>query len=218
MYEMLVRGESYVARPREDPQHWLNDPENWHSEDRPNLTLAAYDWLCGQMEQRGMARPAPDAYPVWAFQQWAGPHRPRPDLRTSSLKNWAAGSRSVLLTLEVPADAVLLSDYDAWHSALNYWYLARPGRANAFDRLCKSRGASYYRQKPLKDQELHQQVLDSWQQIFDLPALPRLMEFKKRDQVVQGTFWTLAPHHVVEAVEFGAGRPKARLPAPPTEG
>jgi Domain of unknown function (DUF3841) len=211
VYDTLAAGHPYIAYPRLDPQHWLNNPEGRYLSKRPNMTLYAYDWLCGQMELRGLARPSPDAYPVWAYQQWGGRKRPRPDLRFSSMKRWSAGGRYVLLDLEVPENDVLLSDYDAWHGPLNYWYLGRPRESNGFERKCRALKLSHYRTKPLPNLQLHDELVSSWQRIFDLELAQGIVGGKKSDQTTQATFWRLEPKHVVRAVEFGAGQAKREL-------
>lgn len=204
VYERLREEGVYQAEPKKNPESSLNDKDfsQWR---------IAYDWLCEQMVSRGLVRPAPDVYPVWAWRQWAGPQRPCPDLRTSSLKSWAESERHVLLTLEVPDAEVLVTDYDAWHWCLNYWFYGTQKEAQAFERQCKQRGESYYRQKPLVSADLDQQVRDSWAQVMDLERSRRLTGSKKTDQVLQATFWSLKAGHVREAVEFGAGRRRQQL-------
>lgn len=206
VYDQLRRGEVYHPQPTGDPTHWLNEHDQGP---RP-----AYDWLCAQMVQRGLARPATDVYPVWAWHQWAGPARPCPDLRNSQMKSWAKTQRQVLLTLDVPEPEVLLHDYDAWHFPLNYWHLARPRASANFERRYKALGMSPYRQQPLPDDGLHAELIQSWEAIFDLPAARAVLETRKKDQVVQATFWALHPHYVRRAVEFGNGQLLKVLPCP----
>lgn len=206
VYDLLQSGQAFLPRPHEEEGHWLNDEDD--------QARRAYDWLCEQMQRRGLFRPQAQAYPVWAWYHWAGAKRARPDLRTSSLKSWAKEARQVLLTLEVPDHEVLLHDYDAWHACLNYWYLARPREHNAFERRCKAVGQNFYRQKPLPDPQLHDELLRSWEQIFDLDLARKVLQGRRRDQVVQATFWALEPWHVQEALEFGCGERLVPLPLP----
>jgi hypothetical protein len=198
VYDQLQRGEPFYAEPRKQSDHWLNEGGQ--------STLPAYDWLCEQMEQRGLTRPASDVYPVWAWFQWAGPARRCPDLRNSQLKAWAKTERQVLMTLEVPDNEVLLHDYEAWHFALNYWHLARPRAGANFERRCQALGLSPYRQKPLPDQALHAELVRSWQAILDLRAARAVLDTKVKDQIVQATFWRIEPPQLRRAVEFGLGK------------
>jgi hypothetical protein len=74
--------------------------------------LPAYDWMRGQMRRR-LPSFSGD-YPVWAW----------PDTTPEEVRSrggWGnGGEEMVLLTLEVPASRVLLSDFLAWHSVLNH--------------------------------------------------------------------------------------------------
>jgi hypothetical protein len=205
VYVQLMNDAVYRAQPRRDPEHWLNDEHG---------PLRAYEWLSEQMQQRGLERPAPDIYPLWAWYHWYGAKRARPDLRCSQLKSWAEKERHVMLTLEVPESEVLLHDYDAWHCALNYWYFGKSREKSAFDRRCKAVGQSYYHEQPLKDAALDKELVQSWEKIFDLPTAVKLLEGRKRDQVVQATFWELRLDQVTEAIEFGCGHPLRVLTLP----
>lgn len=204
VYECLADGQHYQARPRQEREHWLNDDAD--------PVLAAYEWLAGQMAARGLPRPAPDVFPVWAWLQWAGPARAKPDLRSACLKSWARDGRHVLMSLEVEPTEALVHDYDAWHWCLNYWYLAPEHRRRAFERHCKRRGGSYYDCKPHPDPACHAGIQASWAAIFEPEKARKLLQTRKRDQQLQATLWTLQPHHVVQAVEFGMGLARRTLP------
>ena len=77
----------------------------------------AYRWMKEQMKDRNMN---PDnVCPVWCWYKWNGRHQ-RPDLRYSDFKY--RNTDEYLLTLEVPDELVLLSDFDEWHMILNDYY------------------------------------------------------------------------------------------------
>ena len=83
-----------------------------------------YQWMAEQMRKRIGAPPEGVEYPVWAWYQWKG-KRKRPNMRIqgrSSEKNVPI----VLLTIEVPEENVLLSDFDYWHAVLNNMDLVFP--------------------------------------------------------------------------------------------
>ncbi len=78
----------------------------------------SYIWMADQMKKRLGQPPEGVKFPVWAWYQWEG-RRKRPDMRTHG-RSWGdKGVEIVLLTLEVPDDQVLLSDFDYWHVVLN---------------------------------------------------------------------------------------------------
>jgi len=78
----------------------------------------SYLWMSNQMEKRIGHAPEGVIFPVWAWYQWEG-KRKRPDMRIHG-RNWGEkGTPIVLLTIDVPEDCVLLSDFDYWHCVLN---------------------------------------------------------------------------------------------------
>lgn len=83
-----------------------------------DLFQGPYLWMSNQRQKRIGKAPEEVAFPVWAWYQWEG-HRKRPDMRTHG-RNWGEkGIPIVLLTIDVPEQYALLSDFDYWHCALN---------------------------------------------------------------------------------------------------
>ncbi len=191
---------------------WATQPEeedswSWHE---------AYQWMAGQMRTRGIHPPQEGIGFWWAWKQWTY-DRPKPDLRSRCLKHWGEGptQRHVMLTLDKPDHEVLLSDYDAWHFPLNYWYLGdRAKEAAQTVRQWEKEGLDYYRQKPLLSPMHDRAMRDSWQPIFALDKAPRRLGYSKKEQSVQATFWELRRQDILEAVAFGGGQLRARLSAP----
>lgn len=206
VYDVLCRDGIFLARP-------LRSGEQWFFADAP-AAQRAYEWLCDEMVRRGLPRPAADVFPVWAWYHYMGSGKPKPDLRFADLKAAAAAGRHVLLSLDVPDQDVLLHDFDAWHYPLNYWYFSTQ-RANArFERRCKAAGCPLYEGVPLADARLHQELLSSWQIIFDLRSCRRRLQTAAAKQQIQATFWELRAAHVVAVIEFGQGMSRIRLPLP----
>ena len=104
--------------------------------------LRSYEWMRRQMAKRLPAYSGD--FPVWA---WAE----RPDLRTIYWN--VKGYPFFLLTIEVPADRVLLSDFGDWHIVLNDGYL--PIDDADFEREWES---------PATQEEKEA----SWERIFDV--------------------------------------------------
>jgi hypothetical protein len=206
VYDILCREGTFLSEPWKDSKEWL-------CTDAPAIQLA-YDWLCDEMAERGLRRPATGVYPVWAWYRYMGEKKPKPDLRYSSFKNHPDEDRQVLLTLDVSEEDVLLHDYEAWHYPLNYFHLAAQRISDRFERQCKAAGHPLYSVVPLRDASLHAEVLRSWRTIFDLPASRRLFRRSRADQAVQATFWRLSAEHVKAVVEFGSRQKRRRLPLP----
>jgi hypothetical protein len=206
VYDILRETGVFLSKP------WKN-PEDWLYSDAPAIKLA-YDWLCDEMVGRGLRRPAADVYPVWAWYQYEGEKKPKPDLRYGTMKNCAQGDRQVLLTLDLADEDVLLHDYEAWHYPLNYFHLAAQRVSDRFERQCKPAGCPLYDVVPLRDKALHAEVQRSWRTIFDLPACRRLFRRSRDNQSIQATFWKLHAANVTAVVEFGGGQTRRTLPLP----
>jgi len=121
----------------------------------------AYAWMAAEMRRRIGSPPGRVRYPLWAWSQWQGPERARPDLR--SIRHYYGG-KFVRAEIEVPDDRVLLSDYEAWHYVLNGWYLATSeADADEFDTRLKVAGVPARWPYP---QSFHSRVVGSWQRVL----------------------------------------------------
>jgi hypothetical protein len=127
----------------------------------------AYRWMIDQMLAKGIQRPK-DAgnYPVWAWYKFNG--KSRPNMRYLNPKKEALA----LLELEVPDEQVLLSDYIAWHSVLNYSYVASS----------EAEWDQYHADKVSRE--------STWPRIFDLDVSYD-PEYKGPLGDIQAVFWTL---------------------------
>lgn len=79
--------------------------------------IESYRWMASQMKKRIGLPPDGVEFPVWAWYQWDG-MRKRPDMRREARAS-KKGVPLVLLTVDVPDDKVLLSDFLYWHCVLN---------------------------------------------------------------------------------------------------
>jgi hypothetical protein len=127
----------------------------------------AYEWLARQMSERIGCRPSEKTLPLWAWSQWNGAKCRKPDLRSSGYL--PPGDRGVRIEFEISDRLVLLSDFDLWHYALNCWYLPESQQDDEeFKSELSRRGMSFYKEKPLRDAELHKRIPESWIRIFDM--------------------------------------------------
>lgn len=138
-----------------------------------------YLWMANQMKVRIGNPPEGTLFPVWAWYQWEG-KRKRPDMRVHG-RGWGEkGSPIVLLTIDVPENCVLLSDFDYWHVVLNDGDLVFP----------ISETAVYSQDEKEK----------SWENIFDIECSydgephPNL--------TTQATMWEIRREWVLKAENF----------------
>lgn len=195
VFDLLEKGEAFRALPDIARSEFPAD-------DADRCMLCAYEWLVEEMDKRcAIRRPEGVRYPVWAWHTCYGPSQRKPDLRHSFVRDSAEDGAAVLLTLEVPDDEVLLSDYVGWHYALNLWFLGSDAETNDFEQRCSQKGVATHTGDTLTDPGLHAEMLASWSHIFNLPALDTIPNRNAPEQA-QATFWEIRPEFVVEAVWF----------------
>ena len=90
------------------------------------------------------------------------------------------GTPVVLLTIDVPDDMVLLSDFDMWHNILNDGYLALYGKDDIED--------------PSEEEKLK-----SWENVFNIDIVT---DYWNTPKSTQATFWELKKKWVLKAEHF----------------
>jgi hypothetical protein len=163
----------------------------------------AYEWMVQQMTHRGLQRPSLEVFPIWGYYQWAGRKNAKPDLRYKFIKAWASEERHVLLTLEIPPEEVLLSDFSLWVACLNYLHIGNAKESDAFYRRLRKQCVALGMER--HPSPAHEEVLASWEKVFDLDRARKLCRRRIEDQEIQATFWSLKAEYVMKAVEFGGG-------------
>ena len=170
--------------------------------------LGPYAWMAKQMERRlTTPRPSKNALPIWAWYQWEGVTRRKPDLRSAGYL--AKNERGVRVELEIADDRVLLSDFDLWHYVLNYWYLPTSEKNGIlFEKKLANAGVSSHgcdHQRSLPNR-YHREVERSWERIFDVNWADRghAIASPPRNKSIQATFWELFVDDVADAQEFTA--------------
>jgi len=165
----------------------------------------AYEWLARQMEERLGCRPSEKALPLWAWYQWNGATCTKPDLR--SCGHVPKGERGVRIEFEISDRLVLLSDFELWHYALNYWYLPESLKdAEDFEAELSRRGLSFYKTKPLRDRAFHGKIAESWSRIFDLDWADkeRGIAHPRARKSIQASLWELGRDQVRDVRFFRA--------------
>ena len=95
-----------------------------------------------------------------------------------------------LLTLDVPEDRVLLSDFDAWQMALQGFYVAGDLHDAEYDALLE-------RLEGLNEAALRRETENSWVRVFDVSPVER--EGYARGKFVQATLWEIRREYLLSA-------------------
>lgn len=149
----------------------------------------AYDWLVKEMKKRIGPPPANVSYPVWAWYQWRA-EKKKPDLRSERWGYGSKGDKYVRLEIDIPDEAVLLHDFDAWTIILNEGLLSE---TEAEDNLLEKQYAA------LDESGKRRMKYKNWQRVFDISPLRN--EWIVRGDSIQATFWELRKDQI-QKVQF----------------
>src|SRR6218665_994059 len=165
----------------------------------PDYRREAYAWMGARLAEQ-VPRPRGCHYPLWAWAQYAGSSRPRPDLRARG--HCPPGTRAVLLELELPRKHVLLSDFQKWHAVLNRRYLADTERQHGtFERALRRAGVPETWPYP---EPFASQLIGSWNRVFDLSGKDTAYWGPLNQREIQAVFWELRAEHVRGITGFRA--------------
>jgi len=169
--------------------------------------MPAYDWLANRMGSMIGDRPSSTALPLWAWQQYSGAARARPDLRSSG--HLSRGTKGVRIEFEIDDGAVVLSDFEMWHFVLHGSYIAdNEKECDAFDASVakKWRWSGYWDDKmPARHRR---RIKASWEKIFDIDRVWEdeawLGPSGRDNAAIQATFWLIDIGMVRRVDEFTA--------------
>lgn len=135
------------------------------------------------MINRGITPSNQNTSPIWAWAQYDGLCKKRPDLRCAGYLD--RGSHGVLIEIEKEPTELLLSDFLLWHYVLNQCYLPE-------------------RIEDDNDQANIVEKEQSWQRIFDLSFSAQGITEPVERKRLQATFWTIRPQEVISMQHFVA--------------
>ena len=94
------------------------------------------------------------------------------------------------MTLDIPEDKIVLTDFDAWHGVMMNTYVsaaATEEEYNAVEEFLED----------LDEEELEGAIRDSWDNVFLTDRVET--EYLVRGRYVQATFWEILPEYVKHA-------------------
>lgn len=155
-------------------------------EDRVEI---AYEWMKDCMDRAAIPGRKADITPWWCWVN-VGDGYDRPTTNHS----WP---NTTLLELSLYPEQVLLSEFQCWHVALNYWLNTTNEESMQFNALLHKQGLDIYGDVPLPE-PYHSYVQSSWYDVFRLDCNNDFVGDEPVDQrAIQGTFWTLTPDMIV---------------------
>jgi hypothetical protein len=161
-----------------------------------------YEWIINQMEQTISAKPNENATPIWAWYQYLGDKKKKPDLRGSCFL--PTGTKGVRIEFHKNPNEVLLSDFDLWLHPLNYWCIHDNEKEDKdFDELLKRENVSFI-DKEKYTPKLKKIVEKSWLKCLDLNYELEYTAKPKENKSIQATFWKLSIDEIVKVDFFTA--------------
>lgn len=152
-----------------------------------------YDWMAEQMRKRIGEPPFSGIkYPVWVWLQYNSKKDPKP--RMSPKEILKEENEAVMLELDVPDDAVLLSDLDLWIHPLNGWEICGKKESKLFEKEKDAYEKDHGRCFHLNDwpQTIQEKIVSTWERVFDLDWInPYQAPSKRKNRSIQGTMWLL---------------------------
>jgi len=163
------------------------DPDRSFNLTKENSLKGQYAWLMDQMGKRIGPRPEGVSYPVWAWHTWDFERR-CPDSDSGAFLE--SREPKAALTLDLPEDRLVLTDFDAWQLVMNGNYVSDLISSEAdFERTL-----SWL--EGLSEEDLRKETELSWQRVFDTE--PYDSDFFTRGRYVQATFWEIRKEYIRE--------------------
>jgi len=117
---------------------------------------SSYDWIITKMKH--IDNPYKANYPIWAWKNWT-PENAKPDLRSYSRMS-EKGKDLIRIEFEVEDKNILVTDFDYWHSVLNFGYIF-PTKESEDDWCDDDWDDPKYK-------FTDEQIIKSWDNIFNL--------------------------------------------------
>ncbi|CAM3117557.1 DUF3841 domain-containing protein [Lactiplantibacillus plajomi] len=169
VYQQLRRNGYFFCNPQQS--------ENLQSSD----FVTAYDWMIVKMKAKIGQPPEGVTTPLWGW------YRINYENRHPDFRHQRDYDDEVCLELDIPANQVLLSDFESWHFVLNDWYKSPATDDQTWTQLDHWFDAL----PPSQQQQIKRQ---SWQSIFDIT--PRTGDWTKNGDTVQACFWSINANQV----------------------
>ena len=143
-----------------------------------------YQWLMARMREKIGGPPEGVSYPVWAWHTWEFLHQ-APDPNSAAFLRRTEDK--AMMTLDVPQDQAVLTDFDAWQLVLQHMYVADAREAAELDRLEQQL-------ETLDENQLEKAIRDSWEHVFLIDRVDT--DVLTRGKYIQATFWEIRPEYI----------------------
>ena len=159
-------------------------PELSYNLSKADSLQGPYRWLMERMREKIGPEPAGVVSPIWAWHTWNF-RRECPD--TESAAFLKRTEEKVLLTLDIPENALVLTDFDGWQFVMMNAYVSAEATKEAYEALEK-------RLDSLTGEALREAVLASRENVFLTDPVNN--EYLIRGRYIQATFWEVRAGYI----------------------
>ena len=172
----------YTFQPAEVVEKLMRDGQHVTNSEKsiPEFNFA-YDFLSNYMREK-IGGVEDVKYPVWAWQKWEDE---KPSIEKLGSSAGIPGQELALLTLDVPEDEVVLSDFDRWSLVICDCLLSNSEEED--DRI-----NAEYEALPENQQEEYKR--QNWRRCFDIEKVDN--DWVSCGHSIQATFWVLKKEYV----------------------
>lgn len=160
------------------------DPARSFNLSKSDSLEPAYKWLMGKMREKIGDEPEGVEYPIWAWHTWNF-ERKAPDPEDPSFLK--RETEKVLMTLDIPDDRLVLTDFDAWHGVMMNAYVSAAVTEEEYN-------AAEEKLENLPEDELADEIARSWDNVFLTDRVET--DYLERGRYIQATFWEILPEYV----------------------
>lgn len=160
-----------------------------------NLTKAdslkdIYGWLTERMQQKIGHEPEGVVSPVWAWHTWNF-ERKSPDPESAAFLR--RDTPRVLMTLDIPEQSLVLTDFDAWQNVMMHMIVPNAVNEKEFQALTD-------RLETLTGAALEAEIRQSWENVFLIDRVDN--EYLTRGRYIQATFWEIRADYIRDIREL----------------
>lgn len=162
------------------------EPRRSYNLSKPDSLKDNYAWLMERMRKKIGPEPEGVVSPVWAWHTWNFERR-SPDPESPAFLRHS--DEKVLLTLDIPENEVVLTDFDAWQNVMMNTFVPNAATEEEYFALEKKLEA-------MSDEELTEEIRQSWENVFLVDQVQT--EYLIRGRYIQATFWEIKQSYIRE--------------------
>lgn len=156
-----------------------------------------------QMEKRIGKSEIQNQYPIWAWYQYDGVNKMKPDLRRKG--HLPTGTDGIRIEFEKKINDVLLSDFVLWHYPLSYKSIIAESeiQEHKFEHKLEKLQLGNVKMEDMP-KEIQDEIINSWEKIFDIDFEDPYYTSKINEKMIQACCWDIKESEIIKIEKFKA--------------